>query len=84
MLSDYMLICLYAYMLNYMLICLVNEYISIPARGIGLPKTLARTTLGSLQAGDSVNLEADCLAKMVGALLERRGLIGPPSGATDS
>jgi riboflavin synthase len=49
-----------------------------------IPETLARTTLGSLQAGDSVNLEADCLAKMVGALLERRGLIGPPSGATDS
>ncbi|MCH2146100.1 MAG: riboflavin synthase [Phycisphaerales bacterium] len=42
-----------------------------------IPETLSRTTLGSLEAGDQVNLEADCLAKMVGALLEQRGLISP-------
>ncbi len=36
-----------------------------------IPETLERTTLSELQKGDLVNLEADCLAKMVSALLER-------------
>ena len=36
-----------------------------------IPETLKRTTLSALQKGDLVNLEADCLAKMVGKLLER-------------
>jgi len=30
-----------------------------------IPETLARTTLGAVQAGDSVNLEVDVLAKYV-------------------
>ncbi|HAW95462.1 MAG TPA: riboflavin synthase, partial [Phycisphaerales bacterium] len=36
-----------------------------------IPETLERTSLSLLQEGDLVNLEADCLAKMVSALLER-------------
>ena len=36
-----------------------------------IPETLDRTNLRGLQAGDRVNLESDCLAKMVGKLLER-------------
>ena len=36
-----------------------------------IPETLKRTTLNTLQTGDLVNLESDCLAKMVGKLLER-------------
>ena len=36
-----------------------------------IPETLERTTLSERQEGDLVNLEADCLAKMVSALLER-------------
>ena len=36
-----------------------------------IPETLDRTTLSALEEGDSVNLESDCLAKMVGKLLER-------------
>ena len=41
-----------------------------------IPETLERTSLSLLQEGDLVNLEADCLAKMVSALLERT----PPPG----
>ncbi|MBI2691841.1 MAG: riboflavin synthase [Solirubrobacterales bacterium] len=36
-----------------------------------IPETLARTTLGSLQTGSHVNLEADILAKHVERLLHR-------------
>ena len=36
-----------------------------------IPETLKRTTLKALQAGDLVNLEGDCLAKMVAHLLAR-------------
>ena len=36
-----------------------------------IPETLKRTTLEALQAGDLVNLEGDCLAKMVAHLLAR-------------
>ena len=36
-----------------------------------VPHTLAETTLGSLQPGDEVNLEADVLAKYVERLLNR-------------
>lgn len=43
-----------------------------------IPTTLAETTLGALAAGDTVNLEADSLAKTVAALLERRENIMPP------
>ncbi len=40
--------------------------------GVALvPHTLAETTLGSLRAGDEVNLEADVLAKYVERLLNR-------------
>ena len=49
-----------------------------------IPETLQRTTLGGLQAGDPVNLEADCLSKMVGTLLERRGLVTPAANAPES
>jgi riboflavin synthase len=37
-----------------------------------VPHTLAATTLGSLRAGDEVNLEADVLAKLVERLLPAR------------
>jgi riboflavin synthase len=37
-----------------------------------IPTTLEETTLGDLQEGDGVNLEADTLAKTVATLLERR------------
>lgn len=37
-----------------------------------IPETLARTTLGSRQPGDRVNLEVDILAKHVEKLLEAR------------
>ena len=37
-----------------------------------IPHTLAETTLGELQPGDPVNLEADVLAKYVERLLESR------------
>lgn len=36
-----------------------------------VPETLLRTTLGDLPPGGHVNLETDCLVKMVDALLER-------------
>ena len=36
-----------------------------------IPHTLAVTTLGGLQAGDRVNIEADMLAKHVGEKLTR-------------
>jgi riboflavin synthase len=41
-----------------------------------IPETLARTTLGERVAGDRLNLEADCIAKMVLRALELRGLGG--------
>ena len=41
-----------------------------------IPETLARTTLGSRQPGDRVNLEVDVIAKHVEKLLE------PDSGRT--
>jgi riboflavin synthase len=37
-----------------------------------IPHTLAATTLGSLEPGDEVNLEADALARIVERLLEAR------------
>ena len=39
-----------------------------------IPETLERTTLDRLGEGDPVNLESDCLARMVGKLLERGGM----------
>ncbi|MDZ4829890.1 MAG: riboflavin synthase [Phycisphaerae bacterium] len=38
-----------------------------------IPETLARTTLGSLKPDSEVNLEADCVAKMVERTLAWRG-----------
>ena len=49
-----------------------------------IPETLERTTLGGLRPGDQVNLESDCLARMVEALLSRRGVIPGRAGAPDS
>lgn len=37
-----------------------------------IPETLERTTLGDLAVGDGVNLEGDCIAKMVLRVLETR------------
>jgi len=37
-----------------------------------IPETLERTTLGALAVGDGVNLEGDCIAKMVVRVLETR------------
>ncbi len=39
-----------------------------------IPETLERTTLGTVEVGDRVNLEVDVLAKHVERLLEGRGL----------
>ncbi len=54
-----------------------------------IPETLARTTLGSRQPGDPVNLEVDVVAKYVERLLDHRpsapaGAAGPagPAGPT--
>ncbi len=47
-----------------------------------IPETLARTTLGSRQPGDRVNLEVDILAKHVEKLLEAR--LGALSTATSA
>jgi riboflavin synthase len=41
-----------------------------------IPETLARTTLGSRQPGDRVNLEVDVLAKHVERLLESAHILG--------
>lgn len=38
-----------------------------------IPETLARTTLGRRGAGSRINLEADCIAKMVARAIELRG-----------
>ncbi|MBL9121601.1 MAG: riboflavin synthase [Phycisphaerae bacterium] len=38
-----------------------------------IPETLARTTLGDRVVGDTVHLEADCLAKMVARLVSTGG-----------
>lgn len=44
-----------------------------------IPHTIAMTTLGSKRVGDSVNLEADMLAKHVAKLLEaHKGTVSPP------
>jgi riboflavin synthase len=37
-----------------------------------IPETLSLTTLGSKQAGDKVNVEADVMAKHIERLLEAR------------
>ena len=37
-----------------------------------IPETLARTTLGERAVGDAINLETDCLAKMLARLVETR------------
>jgi riboflavin synthase len=39
-----------------------------------VPHTLAQTTLGTLQAGDPVNLEVDLIARYLERLLEGRTL----------
>jgi riboflavin synthase len=44
-----------------------------------IPHTLEHTTLGRLQAGDTVNLEFDCLAKYVERLLEAGLVPGQPA-----
>ena len=52
----------------------VNE---VGADFVGLsliPETLRLTTLGSKQAGESVNVEADVMAKHIERLLEARGM----------
>ena len=41
-----------------------------------IPHTLAKTTLGTLAAGDGVNLEADVLLKHIAAMLEARRRTG--------
>lgn len=41
-----------------------------------IPETLARTTLGSRQPGERVNLEVDVIAKHVEKLLAHRGEVG--------
>lgn len=38
-----------------------------------IPTTIAHTTLGTIQAGARVNIEADCIAKMVVHWLARQG-----------
>ncbi|MHC4832640.1 MAG: riboflavin synthase [Planctomycetota bacterium] len=48
-----------------------------------IPETLERTTLGDLKAGDGVNLEGDCIAKMVVRVLETR-VGGDLRGAVDA
>jgi len=45
-----------------------------------IPETLARTTLGRRQPGESVNLEVDVLAKYVERLLAARDASGPAEG----
>jgi riboflavin synthase alpha subunit len=47
-----------------------------------VPHTLERTTLGSLRAGDRVNLEADLLGKWIRRLAEEAGAVLPASGLT--
>lgn len=46
-----------------------------------IPETVGRTTLGSRQAGDEVNLEADYLAKLVRKFMERLPPAARPAGA---
>ena len=63
--------------------------ISLTVASIGLdsfevalvPHTLEQTNLGSLQAGDAVNIECDVLAKYVESLLKSRGSVST-SGLT--
>lgn len=47
-----------------------------------VPETLRRTTLGRLDVGDEVNLEADILAKYVEQLLMMRATTSEPAGLT--
>lgn len=49
-----------------------------------IPETLERTTLGALKVDDRVNLESDCLARMVETLLSRRGVLPGGSEHPDS
>jgi riboflavin synthase len=46
-----------------------------------VPHTLAATTLGELEAGDEVNLEADLIGKYVERLLAARGYPSPDAGS---
>jgi riboflavin synthase len=46
-----------------------------------IPETLERTTLRDRLAGDRVNLEGDCIGKMVLRALEARGFGAPTGGA---
>ncbi len=56
------------------------EGVSLTIAGLGhdwfevalIPETLDRTTLRDLKVGDGVNLEGDCIAKMVVRVLETR------------
>lgn len=48
-----------------------------------IPETLERTTLGSLERGDSVNLEADILARHIARLLARAGQGGADEPSLD-
>jgi len=67
------------------------EGVSLTIAGLGrewfevalIPETLDRTTLGDLKAGDGVNLEGDCIAKMVVRVLETRAG-GDLRGAVDA
>ncbi|WP_232676065.1 riboflavin synthase [Nocardioides sp. R-C-SC26] len=47
-----------------------------------IPETLSRTTLGSRQPGDAVNLEVDVLAKHVEKLLAARLDVVPPQSTS--
>lgn len=45
-----------------------------------IPHTLQHSTLGGLQAGQSVNVEVDLIARYVARILESRGMGRPPHG----
>jgi riboflavin synthase len=44
-----------------------------------IPATLRETTLGSLQPGDSVNIEVDVIAKYVESMMQAGAAGGPPA-----
>ena len=58
---------------------------AIPTSGIVqlsvIPYTREHTTLGALEPGDGVHLEADVIGKYVRQLLEQRGALAPEGGA---
>jgi len=58
---------------------------AIPRHGIVqlsvIPYTCEHTTLGALETGDGVHLEADVIGKYVRQLLEQRGALAPEGGA---